>query len=125
MQRDLSPRQICGNEFLSHFNTDIHYIPGGSNSTVNAPSHIPHPTPSTPIELPQLESNCLSSNQAGPDGKSSNDPPSPALDSTPDDIIDAELYTMVATKVDRLVTDAIKAAYKNDKLFAPIIANPE
>ena len=49
---------------------------------------------------------------------------SPALDSTPDNIIDAELYAMVATEVDTSVTNAIKAAYKNDKLFAPIITNP-
>jgi len=107
MQRNISPRQICWNEFLSCFDTDIHYIPGVSNSAADALSHVPHPTPSMP-------------NQAGPDRKSSNNhllPLDPALDTTPDDIIDAELYAMVATEVDSSVTDAMKAAYKNDKLF--------
>ena len=83
-QHDLSPGQIRWNEFLLHFNTDIQYIPGVSNSAADALSHVPHPAPSTPVELPQLKSDCLSLNQAGPDQKLSNNPLSPldpALDS--------------------------------------------
>ena len=41
-QKDLTPRQIRWNEYLSRFDTDIHHIPGISNSAANALSRYPY-----------------------------------------------------------------------------------
>ena len=41
-QRDLSPRQIRWNETLTRFDTDIHHIPGISNSAADALSRYPY-----------------------------------------------------------------------------------
>ena len=41
-QKDLSPRQIRWNERLSRFDTDIHHIPGISNSAADALSRYPY-----------------------------------------------------------------------------------
>jgi len=41
-QRDLSPRQVRWNETLTRFDTDIHHIPGISNSVADALSKYPY-----------------------------------------------------------------------------------
>jgi len=41
-QKDLSPRQIRWNEVLARFDTDIHHIPGVSNSAADALSRYPY-----------------------------------------------------------------------------------
>jgi RNase H-like domain found in reverse transcriptase len=41
VQKDLSRRQLCWQEFLSQYNMTIKYIPGQDNTVVDALSHLP------------------------------------------------------------------------------------
>ena len=84
-QKDLSARQLRWNETLSHFNANIHHIPGISNSAADALSRYPYVQPSE----------------------------------------DLSACAVSIVEFDGTILKDIRRAYKDDRLFGPVIENPE
>ena len=84
-QKDLSPRQIRWNETLSRFDTNIHHIPGVTNSAADALSRYPY----------VQESDCT------------------------------DVCAVSTMEFSTEIIESVKSSYKNDKLFGPVISNPE
>ena len=111
-QRDLSPRQIRWNEFLTRFDTDIHHIPGVTNSAADALFRYLYAqqnskTPTTPMSP---------TNPASPES------PEPRAMNNEEEL---DLYALTVIEIDNAIYDAIREAYKEDSLFGPVIKNPE
>ena len=99
-QKDLSPRQIRCNEFLTRFDTDIHHIPGVTNSAADALSRYPYA-------------------QQSPTSPENSEP------RAMNDEEELDLYALTVIEIDNAIYDAIRKAYKEDGLFDPVSRNPE
>jgi hypothetical protein len=132
-QRDLSPRQIRWNEVLAQFDTDIKYIPGITNTAADALSRYPYVQESNE---PADEANEVWIN-IDDDGQIQDeweieDISMNAFDSfrheNSTDISnthDEEILSTSVVSMDTSILDSVRAAYKDDKLFDPVIAHPE
>ena len=118
-QRDLSLRQIRWNEVLAQFDTDIKYIPGITNTTADALSRYPYVQDSS-----EEESNEISVD-IGEDGQIVGEWEIEDVGGQDDATRDEEVLATSVVSMDASILDAVRATYKEDKFFGPVITHPE
>jgi hypothetical protein len=118
-QRDLSPRQIRWNEVLAQFDTDIKYIPGITNTAADALSRYPYVQDSS-----EGESNGIWVD-IGEDGQIVGEWERDLVGEQDGATRDEEVFGTSVVSMDASIFDSVRAAYKEDTFFGPVITHPE
>jgi hypothetical protein len=119
-QRDLSPRQIRWNEVLAQFDIDIKYIPGITNTAADILSRYPYIQESSE---PADEANEIWIH-IDEDGQINDEWEYVSMDII-DNTHDEEMLSTSVVSMDTSILDSVRAVYKDDKFFGPVIAYPE
>jgi hypothetical protein len=127
-QKDLSPRQIRWNETLSRFDTDIHHIPGITNTAADALSRYPY-VQDVKVEE-GLEGGFVGIDEEGlamgfelvEDGSAEGWSDEGTIE---EEVGSEETNSTTVVSMDLDILDVIRDSYEDDTFFQPVLANPD